>query len=166
MEIDLKLNLKCKYLISHISNLLMTMHDISQAGGIWRMCVTQNQIVINRFHNENQYRRVPGRTMWTHTSFCQKLIVLLGTCVWSLDTYFNLSPLNHLCVLFVEILYQARFCLQISYPAILFTMQMGLLNPGSFIIHALLPGNKQSVHIVSFPAGRMHSHPSAGHTTI
>ena len=31
-------------------------------------------------------------------------------------------------------------------------------NHGSFIIHAR---NKQSVHIVSFPVGHTHSHPSA-----
>ena len=43
----------------------------------------------------------------------------LGACVRNLDTYFNLSSSYHLLVLFVEISYQARFCLQISYPAIL-----------------------------------------------
>ena len=81
--------------------------------------------------------------MWTNTSFCWELIVLPSLFVWSLDTYFNLSPIYHLYVLSVKIAYQTRFCLQISYPAILFTM--GFLNPGSFIVHALRPGtNKQT----------------------
>ena len=54
--------------------------------------------------------------------------------------------------------YQARFCLRISYPAILFTMLMEFLNRGSFIVRALSAGNKQSVHIVSFPllGARIH----------
>ena len=54
---------------------------------------------------------------------------------------------------FVESSYQSRFCLQISYPAILFTMLMRFLNCGSSIFHILLPGTSKSVHIVSFPAG-------------
>ena len=37
---------------------------------------------------------------------------------------------NNLYVLFVKISYQARVYLQISYPAILFTMLMGCLNHG------------------------------------
>ena len=84
--------------------------------------------------------------MWMHTSFCRELIVLQGACVWSLDTYFNLSLINHLYVIFVESLYmyQARFCVQISYPAILFTMLMGFLNLGSFIVHALLLGTSKA----------------------
>ena len=64
-----------------------------------------------------------------HASFCQELIVLPGTCVWCFVTYmyFNLSPIYHLCILFVEISYQARFCLQISCPAVLCIMLMGFL---------------------------------------
>ena len=34
------------------------------------------------------------------------------------------------------------------------------------VVVFLSAGNKQSVHIVSFPAGRMCSRPSAGHPTI
>ena len=64
--------------------------------------------------------------------------------IWSHDTYFNLSPNYHLYVLFVEISYQARSRLQISYPAILLTMLIGFLNCGSFY----------------------RSRHSAGHTTI
>ena len=86
--------------------------------------------------------RVPGRTTWTHMSFCQELIVLQGTCIWSLDTYFNLLPIYHLYVCLFFISYQARVCLQISYPAILFTMLLGFLNCGSFIVRALLPGEQ------------------------
>ena len=58
----------------------------------------------------------------------------------SLDTHFNPSPIYHLYVLFLAISYQARFCLQISHLAILFTMLQGFLNCGSFIVHVLLMG--------------------------
>ena len=68
-----------------------------------------------RENDVNAYVILPG----THHS--------AGGCVWSLDTYFNPAPIDHLYVLFVEISYQARFCLQISYPAILFTMLMYLI---------------------------------------
>ena len=45
---------------------------------------------------------------------------------------------------FVKMSYQSRFCLQISYPAILFTMLIWFSNRGSFIIHALLPGTRKA----------------------
>ena len=54
------------------------------------------------------------------------------------DTCFTLSLIYHLYVLFVWISYQARFGLKISYPAIVFTMVIWLLNCGSFIVHILL----------------------------
>ena len=82
------------------------------------------------------YRHVPGRTMLTHTSFCRELIILPGTC-------FTLSLIYHLYVLFVWISYQARFGLKISYPAIVFTMVIGLLNCGSIIVHILLLGTSK-----------------------
>ena len=82
------------------------------------------------------------------------------------DTCFTLSLIYHLYVLFVWISYQARFGLKISYPAIVFTMVIGLLNCGSFYRSHPSAGNKQSLHIVSFSAMRMRSRPSAGHTTI
>ena len=59
------------------------------------------------------------------------------------DTCFTLSLSYHLYVLFVWISYQARFGLKISYPAIVFTMVIGLLNCGSFIIHILLLGTSK-----------------------
>ena len=80
------------------------------------------------------------------------------------DTCFTLSLIYHLYVLFVWISYQARFGLKISYPAIVFTMVIGLLNCGSVIVHILLLGTS-SLHIVSFSALRMRSRP-AGQTTI
>ena len=70
--------------------------------------------------------------------FCQERIILPEARFQSIATYFNLSPIYHWYVLFVEILYQARFGLQISYPAILFTILIEFLNCGSFIVHALL----------------------------
>ena len=75
--------------------------------------------------------RVPGRRTWTHTSFCREFIIL---------------PY----VLFVKISYQARFCLQISYHASLFTMLIGFLNCGSFIIRALLPGTSTACTLSVF----------------
>ena len=48
---------------------------------------------------------------------------------------------------------QARFCLQISYPTILFTMLMGFLNGGSFIIHVLLPGTRKVFTLSGFLPG-------------
>ena len=59
------------------------------------------------------------------------------------DTCFTLSLICHLYVLFVRISYQARFGLKISYPAIVFTMVIGLLNCGSFIVHILLLGTSK-----------------------
>ena len=50
-----------------------------------------------------------------------------------------------ICMLFVEISCQAKFCLQI-YPAILFTMLIGFLNHGSFMVHVLLPGTSKAFH--------------------
>ena len=82
-----------------------------------------------------------------HTSFCRDLIVLPGAC------YFNLSSIYNLYVLFVKISYQARFCLQISYPAILFKMLMGCLNRGSFISHILLPGTSKAFTLSVFLSG-------------
>ena len=114
-------------------------------------------ICIYHYHN---YRWVTGRTMWT------QCIVLSGACVWSLDIYFNLSPIYHLYVLFVKISYQARFYLQISYPAILFTMLRGFLNHGSYIIHVLMPGTSKVFTVSAFPVGHARSHRSAGHIMI
>ena len=59
------------------------------------------------------------------------------------DTCFTLSLIYHLYVLFVWISYQARFGLKISYPAIVFTMVIGLLYCGSFIVHILLLGTSK-----------------------
>ena len=59
------------------------------------------------------------------------------------DTCFTLSLIYHLYILYVWISYQARFGLKISYPAIVFTMVIGLLNCGSFIVHILLLGTSK-----------------------
>ena len=96
---------------------------------------------------------MPGRTRWT------QLVVLLGTqrsarCMrLSLDTQFSPSPIYHLYVLFLKISYQARFCLQISHPAILFIMLKGLLDCGSFIVHILLPGTRKAFTLSVFLLG-------------
>ena len=104
-------------------------------------------------------RRVRGRMTWMYASFCQELIILPGTCIWSLDTYFNLFIIYNLYVSFVKLSYQARFCLQISYPEILFTMLMGFLNGGSFIVHALLPVTSKVFTLSAFlPGAHWHIH--------
>ena len=114
----------------------------------------------------SKYCRVPGRTMWS------KCIVLPGThhvARWmrlSLDTYFNSSPIYHLYVLFVEIWYQARFCIQILYPESFFKILKGFLNCGSVILHVLYLGTSARVHTVSFPARHARSRSSSGHPTV
>ena len=94
------------------------------------------------------------------------------------DTCFTLSLIYHMYVLFVWISYQARFGLKISYPAIVFTMVIGLLNCGSFIVrilllgtskvftlsivlpwacvHVLLSGTRRTVHSMSIAQLRIH----------
>ena len=90
-----------------------------------------------------------------NSSFCQ------------VHTFKGLTPTSTygqfiICMFWgVKILYQARFCLQISYFAILFTMLIGVL---SFCCPSA--GNKQSIHIVSLTARHTRSRPSAGHMTI
>ena len=64
---------------------------------------------------------------------------------------FDLGRVN--CISLSKFYTQARYCLQISYPAILYAMLMGFLNRESVIVHALLPGTSK------------HSHHSAGHKT-
>ena len=83
--------------------------------------------------------------MWTRASLSRELIVLPGQAhlfevLTPTSTYRKFIIFK---VLFVIFSYKARFCLQMSYPAILFTMLMGFLNRGSFIIHALLPGTSK-----------------------
>ena len=78
---------------------------------------------------------------------------MAGACVWSLDTYIPL-PIYHFYVLFVDISYQAWFCLQISSPAILFDNVNGMFK-SEFYCSCPSAGNKQSIHIINFPARQM-----------
>ena len=57
-----------------------------------------NNVYFSQASDPQRYRWAPGRTMWTHASFCRELVILPGICIWSLDTYFNLSPIFHLFV--------------------------------------------------------------------
>ena len=104
--------------------------------------------------------------MWMHASFCRELIILSGACVWSLDAYFNLSPINHLYVLFVQMSYQAIFFSSNIISCNFIYNANGIFKLWEFYRSRPSARNKQSVHIVSFPAGRTHSCPSARHTTI
>ena len=65
-----------------------------------------------------------------------------------------LQPIANLSfvVFFVKISYQARFCLQLSYCAILFTMLMRFLNQ-SFLLHVLLPGKSKAFTLSDFLPG-------------
>ena len=90
-------------------------------------------------------RRMPGRmdanAISRHSagssSFCQ------ARAYSTFDTCFTLSLIYHLYVLFVWISYQARVGLKISYSAIVYTMVIGMLNCGSFIVHILLLGTSK-----------------------
>ena len=155
-------NLKC--LKSCVFQCIQTALKVWKWGFVkWKKNVW-NQIKIWSLTSLN-YRRVPRRTMWT-----QRVILpwthLSARCMHlSLDTHFNPSPIYHLYVLFLESSYQARFCLQISHPAILFTMLKGFLNCGSYIVHILLLGtHKEFTLSVFLPGAR--SHRSSGHPKI
>ena len=81
---------------------------------------------------------LPSRTAWMHVSFWPGTTCNGSARHMRLKSWHLLQPITNLSfvyILFVEISYQARFCLQISYPAIVFTMLMGFLNRGNFIIH-------------------------------
>ena len=82
-------------------------------------------------------RWLPGRMGWKQCCIFPGTHCSARSMCLSLDTYFNLSPSYHLYVLFVEISDHVRFCLQISYSAILFTMIMEFVNYGSFIVYVL-----------------------------
>ena len=90
--------------------------------------------------------QVPGRTMWMHVSFsrCKRL-----KFCHLLQPIANSSLVCVIC----RIAYQTRFCLQMSYPAILFTMLMGLSNYRSFIVHALLPRTSKAFALSTFLPG-------------
>ena len=107
-----------------------------------------------------RYRQVT----WTHASFCRELIVLPGACIWSLDTYFNLSPIYHLyvCQNFIpsKILSSNIISCNLIYNA------NGIFKLWEFYCSCPSARNKQSVHIASIPPGRTHSRLSAGRTTI
>ena len=110
--------------------------------------------------------RQNGIRFATNFPFCK------GTCVWSLDTYFKLSPIYHLYGMFYLYMF---ICWNVIPRKILssniisykfeFTMLVGFLNCVKFIVHALLPGTSKAF-TVSFPAGHTRRHPSAGHTAI
>ena len=71
-----------------------------------------------------------------------------------LKSWYLLQPITNLsfvCFYLSKFHTKQDFCLQISYPAILFTMLMGFLNCESFIIDALLPG----AHIHIFLPGTL-----------
>ena len=60
-------------------------------------------------------------------------------------------------VSFVIISFQARFCFQISYPAILITMLLEFLYCGSYTVHALLPGTSKAFTLsVLLPDAYVH----------
>ena len=102
---------------------------------------------------------MPGRTTWTQR-------VILPETRWparrmrlSSDTHYNPSPINFfIFVFFLKILYQARFCFQISHPAISFTMLKWLLNCGSFLVYVLLLETSEAFTLSGFlPGKRVHS---------
>ena len=68
-----------------------------------------------------------------------------------------IANLSFVCSIFSEFSYQNRFCLQISHPAILFTMLKGFLNCGRFIFHILLLGTRKAFTFSVFlPEASVH----------
>ena len=67
-------------------------------------------------------------------------IILPGTCIEVLTpTCTSTYRQFIICMSYLsKFHYQARFCLQISYPAISITVLIGFLNCGSFIVYTLL----------------------------
>ena len=111
---------------------------------------------------------MPRRTMWMQALLCREIIVLPGACIWSLSTLTSTYRQFIICLLlclFVKISYHPDFVFKYHILQ-LYNMLMGFLNHGRFYHSCPFAGNKQSVHIVSFPAGRTSSHHSAGHTMI
>ena len=111
-------------------------------------------------------RCVPGRTSLTQRDVLPGTHRFARLMRFSLDTYFNSSPIHNLFDLFFKILKQARFCLQRLYPEILFAMLKGFLNHGCVIVNDLLLGTRTRVHTVSFPARRARLRRSAGHNKL
>ena len=87
-------------------------------------------------------------------------------CLKSGHLYFNLSPMNNLHALFIEISYQAWFCLQNIISCNFIYNANGILKSWEFYHSCPSAGNMQSIGIISFSARRTRSHPSARHTTI
>ena len=82
---------------------------------------------------------------------------------WHLLQFFaNLSLVCFICRNFIpsEILSSNIYIMQFICSA------NGIFKSWEFYRSRPSSGKKQSVHIVSFPAWHMHSHPSAGHTMI
>ena len=116
---------------------------------------------------KKKYCWVPCGTMWAHMSLCREFIALPGACVWSLDTYFNLLPINTLYVYFMcRNFIPSKILSSNIYPANFIYNANRIFTSWEFYCSHPSARNKQSVHIVSFPVRCKHSHPSAGHTTI
>ena len=88
---------------------------------------------MHRFAGNSSFCQAHVFEVWTPNSAYHQFII----CMFS----------------FNEISYQAKFCLQISHPAILFTMLMGFLNHGNFIVDALLPGTSKAFTLSVFLPG-------------
>ena len=98
-------------------------------------------------------------------SFCRDLIILPGACVKSLDTYsnFNLLPIYHLHVLFVENFIPSKILSTNIIPAISFTMLIEFFKSWEFIIHVLCREQAKISHCRFFLPGA-HVHVVLSHT--
>ena len=77
---------------------LLLMHQCSFVGMCFDIFFCETISFMMSLNNVN----VPGRRTWTHTSFCREFIILPDAHIKSFDTYFNLSTIYHLYVLFVK----------------------------------------------------------------
>ena len=84
-------------------------------------------------------------------------VVLPGAYIWRFDSYFNLSPMYHLYVSYLSKFHSKLSKILssnvISCKSLLFTMQLGFFNRGSFIVHALLPGTSKAFTLLVFLPG-------------
>ena len=113
------------------------------------------------------YRWMPGRTMYVNAH-----IVLPRTPRSArrmhLKSWHLLQPIANLsfvCLISRKFIPSKIFFLQISIPAILFTLLMAFLEWESYPTCPFAE-NKQRIRIVNFPAGRTYSLPFAGHAMI
>ena len=92
--------------------------------------------------------------------------LIWSTCIWSLDTYFNQSPIYHLYVfIFRNFIPSKILSSNVISHNFIFNAK-AIFRSWEFYRSHPFAGNRQSVHIVNFPAGHTCSYRSSGHMMI